>query len=230
MTARVVILCAGASSRLGEPKALASIGGRAVLDWMLTRALHAFPGAAAPIVVTGAHHAEIGAFLMEGAARPSNPLPSEIARNADWSKGRTAGLQLVARMCRGTDLLIWPADVPLVSARTLRTLVHEWGRIGEPSQGWLAPEVGRSFHAADGSTTGAESSERTERRFGHPILLGARLLECVHELAPDGPLRQLREQAAPLAAVTVDDLAVLDDLDTPKDLERLRRRVRAQGA
>ncbi len=230
MSPRVVILAAGASSRLGEPKALAEIGGRAVLDWMLTAARGALPNGAPPLVVTGAHHAEISTFLGKAAARTPDPLPSEVVRNPDWSHGRTAGLQLAARTCPGADLLIWPADVPLVSAATLEALVQEWEHLGEPSRGWLAPAVGRSFHASTGTALGAEPPSPVERSFGHPILLGRDLVAGVHGLSVEAPLRLLRQQAAPLAAVAVDDQAVLDDLDTPADLERLRRRVQAYDA
>ena len=45
------------------------------------------------------------------------------------------------------------------------------------------------------------------------------------DLAPDRPLRLLRERAAPLASLDTDDAAILDDLDTASDLAALRRRL-----
>jgi CTP:molybdopterin cytidylyltransferase MocA len=44
-------------------------------------------------------------------------------------------------------------------------------------------------------------------------------------LGPDAPLRQLRQAADPLATVLVMDDAILDDLDTPGDLARLRSKM-----
>ena len=56
MSVAPVILAAGASRRLGEPKALADLGGRSVIQ-RLVEVLGELP--AAPLVITGHHHAEI---------------------------------------------------------------------------------------------------------------------------------------------------------------------------
>lgn len=196
---RVVLLCAGASSRLGEPKALALIGGRRVLERLAEAARSVDP---APLVVTGKHHAEIEPVALE--------LGLTCLRNTAWSEGRTGGLQLAAREAPGRDLLVSPADVPLVAPRTVRALAERWAAAGAPPEGWLAPA-----HAIPGE----------RRRFGHPILIGRGLVAAPLEaLGAGASLRQLREQAAPLLALDVDDPAILDDLDTPADLARLRAR------
>jgi CTP:molybdopterin cytidylyltransferase MocA len=69
---------------------------------------------------------------------------------------------------------------------------------------------------------------RHASRFGHPIVIGrglARdLAEQIADLRPDTPLRALRERAAPIFSVDVDDRSVLDDLDGPDDLRNLRTR------
>ncbi len=220
------MLCAGASSRLGEPKALARIGGRAVLERMLAAAHRAFPDGPPPLVVTGAHHDEITAFLALGGA---GPLGFEVAFNPAWSDGRTAGLQLAARRYPDEDLLIWPADVPLVGAECLASLVQEWDRMNSPGRGWLAPSVGSDFHALDGKRKVRAPNDEPPPRFGHPVVAGRELLNELHALTPGSPLRTLRDGAEPLASLSVEDVAVLDDLDTPADLERLRGRVEQRG-
>lgn len=217
MKPRIVILCAGASSRLGEPKALATIGGRVVLEWMLTASHSALEQHALPLVVTGAHHGAITKFLALVANRIPAPLASEALFNPHWSLGRTGGVQLAGPRCPDEDLLIWPADVPLVSATSIEALLREWSKIGSPPRGWLAPRVERRDGEARSALDGA--------RFGHPILLGHELVREAQRMDPGTPLRQLREQASPLCSLGVEDLAVLDDLDTPDDLERLRQRV-----
>ena len=50
-------------------------------------------------------------------------------------------------------------------------------------------------------------------------------LLCPSELDPDEPLSTLRRRARPLLAVEVPFPEVLDDLDTPEDLARLRARL-----
>lgn len=213
MTPRIVILSAGASSRLGQPKALATLGGRAVLDWMLSAARQALPNGGPALLITGAHHPEISAYLEQGAAQHASPLAPEVVRSVRWRDGRTAGVQVAATMNPGVDLMIWPADVPLVAGSSLGALLQEWDRMGQPARGWLAPTLKEALD------TGSKA------RFGHPVILGAELASEVHGLAPDAPLRALRAKASPLASLVVDDAAIVDDLDTPLDLERLRRRI-----
>ncbi len=202
MSVAPVILAAGASQRLGEPKALVDLGGRSVIQ-RLVEVVQALPGA--PLVITGHHHAEIEAHAARWAP------DAEVAYNPDWSEGRTSGVVVAASRRPGADLLICPADVPLVSAALIDSLAAEWIRRGAPARGWLAPSV--------------EGPPPHGRRFGHPILIGARLASEARELSADAPLRDLRARAGPLLALATSDLAILDDLDAPEDLRTLRERL-----
>jgi CTP:molybdopterin cytidylyltransferase MocA len=86
-------------------------------------------------------------------------------------------------------------------------LVAAWAEARAPEHGWLAPAV-----EVDGRT-----------RHGHPVVLGRGLL--LELPAPDAPLSGLRGRARPLLSVSVASPRILDDLDSPQDLERLRRLV-----
>ncbi|MEM9800623.1 MAG: NTP transferase domain-containing protein [Planctomycetota bacterium] len=206
MTLAAVVLAAGASSRLGAPKALASIGARTVLERLLVAAASA-DGAPLPLVVTGAHHDEIAALVR------GRSLAADLVRNDLWERGRTGSVARAVAARKGLDLVVLPADVPLVERETVEALAAAWRDAGEPAGGWLAPWV-------DGETGGG-------RRYGHPVILGRELARRAEGLGPGAPLRELRSRAAPLLGVRVADVAILDDLDTPDDLERLR--VRARG-
>lgn len=186
-----MILAAGASTRLGEPKALARIGERSALEHLIEAALGVDPH---PLVIVGAHAREI---------RRAAPAAGELLENPHWEAGRLRGLALARDHAAGADLLVAPVDCPLVGASTFTTLARVWREAGEPARGWLAPR------------------ERSSGRHGHPVLVGRTLLPHLEELSS---LRELRRLASPLFDVQVDDLAVLDDLDTPQDLERLRAR------
>ncbi len=199
MTVALVVLAAGASTRLGACKALVDLGGRTPLERLL-EAGRAFDGAP-PLVVAGAHQAAIAHAAPPGV---------EVRENAAWAEGRLGGIALAARARAGCDLCLAPVDVPLVGAAVFAALRAHWDAAGAPAEGWLAPFVVR---AGSG------------RAFGHPLVIGRALAARCANSRKDLPLRELRGQAEPLMSIRVDDAAILDDLDSPDDLERLRRRI-----
>jgi CTP:molybdopterin cytidylyltransferase MocA len=205
-----VILAAGESSRLGQCKALApvSVGmpgtqGTSRTPLELLAEAGAALGGAPPLVVTGADHDAIAAAAGAGV---------EVARNLDWSAGRSGGVLLAARLRPGHDLCVAPVDTPLVPAAVFAALARLWREAGSPSRGWAAPYVV--------SGVGPEAS----RAFGHPILIGRELALRIADRGPGAPLRTLRALADPLLGVEVAAREILDDLDFPDDLTRLQRR------
>jgi molybdenum cofactor cytidylyltransferase len=204
MTLAVVLLAAGASTRLGECKALVDIDGSTPLARLGTAALAAGPTEL--VVIAGAHEQRLAAWLAEQPAEHTPPM--RLVPNPDWAAGRLGSVAAAVRALPDTDLVLAPVDVPLVSAATFATLAAAWRAAGEPARGWLAPEHGG--------------------RFGHPVVLGRALAAEALRLAPGVPLRALRALATPLLAAAVPDAAVLDDLDTPADLARLRARRASQ--
>ena len=196
MSTALVVLAAGASTRLGTCKALVDLGGRTPLARLL-EAGAAFDGAPA-LVVTGADHARIAASLPPGVAALENPR---------WAEGRAGGVALAAQARPGYDLCLAPVDVPLVPPEVFVALAQAWRAAGEPARGWLAPCVTRAG----------------VRQFGHPVVVGRDLVARLAVTGKDLPLSSLRATADPLLAVEVESLRILDDLDTPADLERLIR-------
>ena len=155
--------------------------------------------AGAELVVAGAHAAEIRAALPRGV---------ELALNAQWQSGRLSSVQCAARARPGRDLCLAPVDVPLVPGEVFEALAQAWDAAGSPARGWLAPWVG-----VEGG-----------RRHGHPVVLGRELLLELLEAPPGLPLKLFRAHASPLLELEVGTPAILDDLDSPADLARLRFR------
>jgi CTP:molybdopterin cytidylyltransferase MocA len=200
-----VILAAGESTRLGQCKALVPLTPRTPLE--LLCAAGACFADAPPLVITGADHDEIAAAAPPGA---------EIGFNPDWRAGRSGGVLLAGRLRPGRDLCIAPVDVPLVPAAVFEALLATWLDADSPDRGWLAPS-----HTPRSNHLGVPGP-----RFGHPIVIGRKLLMDLAEGSPATPLHVLRERAMPLFSVGVDHPEILDDLDTPEDFQRLRIRSR----
>ncbi|MDF1800735.1 MAG: NTP transferase domain-containing protein [Planctomycetota bacterium] len=211
-TPRILVLTAGASRRLGQPKALVDLPGGAPVVRLVQAALEASAAsgnAEAPLVVTGCHHVEIRAALAAGLGQGF--VEGLMVHNTAWEAGRTGGLALAASLAPGRDLCILPVDHPRIGARLLLELFGEWRRRGAPERGWLAP----GFGEVPGSEAGL--------RPGHPIVIGAKLAAELQELTADQPLRDLRRRADPLWMLPTQDPAVLENLDRPGDLEQIRR-------
>ncbi|MEZ6004442.1 MAG: NTP transferase domain-containing protein [Planctomycetota bacterium] len=194
---RLVILAAGASTRLGQPKALVPIDGQNALQRYCAVARELLNEG--PIVVTGAHHAEIAAQAPAGA---------QLVHNALWQDGRTGSLQCAWRAAPGRDLLVAPADVPRVPIDVFALLLAAWHAAANPAMGWLAP-----FWAGPDPTSG----------YGHPVCIGRSLAAQLEDFSSDTPLRALRTAARPLWQVAVRHPEILEDLDTPADLDALSK-------
>jgi CTP:molybdopterin cytidylyltransferase MocA len=201
----VVILAAGESRRLGTCKALVRLREREPATPLAMLCAAARTLDATPLVVTGAQHVEIARELPPGAI---------ALENRAWRAGRTLGIALAARARSRHDLCLAPVDVPLVEPHVFEALAAAWRAAGEPARGWLAP-----FVMAHGA-----------RHFGHPVVVGRALAAELDALAPDEPLRHLRRGAVPCLALEVETPSVLEDLDEPADLERLRAILAARGA
>ena len=123
-----IILAAGASSRLGQPKQLVRYNGETLIERAIRIARDS--GAAPVIVVLGAHHAQISAVIR---------LDHETAIfNPFWAAGIAssihAGLDAIdqhAPASRGA--LILPCDQLRLSADHLRALLSAFAAQTEPS-------------------------------------------------------------------------------------------------
>jgi len=109
-----VILAAGASRRMGRPKALLSIGGETFVD-RLTRV---FQSLCTEVVVVLGHHA--------AAIRPLIQRQAAIAVNPDPGRGQLSSLQCgLALLPRSADAFLFtPVDCPSVSESTVRSLLE----------------------------------------------------------------------------------------------------------
>lgn len=188
-----IVLAAGASTRMGRPKALLPFDGETCLSLVLRACAEG--GTAAPIVVLG-HEAEtLRAALPEGARPCLNPAFASTGPAASLQ----AGLRLVP--AEAGAALLFPVDFPLVTGRDVAALIGRW-RDAQPG----GIRIVLPSH---------------QQRRGHPALFDRAVFPALAALAPDAPIHDVvRAHAGSLEHVVVDDPWVLMDLDTPEDYER----------
>jgi molybdenum cofactor cytidylyltransferase len=195
-----VVLAAGKSSRMGSPKALLRTPDGYLF---VARIVVSFVAAGVTnvTVVTGADHDSIVRAI---ASDPPQPLPTYV-RNADPSRGQLSSLWAGMDAAVGADtevLLVTLVDVPMVETRTIARLLDVWNQTRAPI---VRPVIGD--------------------RHGHPVLF-ARSLFGELRTAPldEGAKAVMRRHADRIVNVPVDDEGCLVDVDTPADLDALRRR------
>jgi molybdenum cofactor cytidylyltransferase len=113
-----VVLAAGASTRLGEPKQLVVLGGETLLERAVRTAREA--GCAPVVVVLGAAHVEV-----LGHSRIGDAVP---VINAEWMEGMASSIRLGVRTlgCVAKDakgVVLMACDQPAVTAAHLRALM-----------------------------------------------------------------------------------------------------------
>jgi molybdenum cofactor cytidylyltransferase len=186
-----VILAAGASSRMGQPKQLLKFRGTSLLRRSIDTALAA--GAEQVIVVLG-HAAD--QLLPEVEATSAT-----IVLNDQWMEGVSTslrgGLAAVASDARG--VFIYPADMPLVTPEALRELARRQQVSGRP--------------AAMTEAGGVRGVPVFITRSLFPALM-------IQE-GDAGGAQYLRGHPESVEAVHFDDLDLVRDVDRPEDYSRL---------
>jgi molybdenum cofactor cytidylyltransferase len=121
MSVAAIILAAGPSSRLGQPKQLVSVDDEPLLQRAIRCAGEA--GATPVIVVLGAHREAIQRAIDFGA--------TTVLVNDDWEEGMAssirAGVRAVESGVAGSaGVLLMTCDQPQVTAEHLRKLIEEF--------------------------------------------------------------------------------------------------------
>ena len=114
-----IVLAAGASSRMGQPKGLLSIGGHPAVEVVCSALRDG--GADDIVVVIGCHAVEIRAGADLRGVR--------VVENRRWATGRTSSVQAgIAAIAPGVEwTLLALVDMPLVKPATVRALLSATG-------------------------------------------------------------------------------------------------------
>lgn len=194
-----LILAAGASTRMGRPKALLPCG-ETGLTFVSSLILALRDGGAADVLVVGRpdDHPLRMEVETRGGRFVENPRPAEGQLSS-----LLVGLNVADRPgVRG--LLVTPVDVPLVTGAVVATLIRE-------------------FHAADTSIVRAVH----RGRHGHPVIFSRTVFDELRRADPAvGAKAVLHAHASAVKNVEVGSDVVLTDVDTPQDYEGIFGKIR----
>jgi len=190
-----LILAAGQSKRMGQPKMLLPWGESTVLQTVIA----AFRAADVDeiVVVTGALHDSITALVRDTAHTVFNP---EYTSGEMLSSIQCGLCHLLAEVPKAEGVLLGLGDQPQVQARSVEAVCAAFRQSG-------ANLVVPSF----------------QKRRGHPWLVARPLWEALLALEPSQTPRDfLNAHADQIQYVDVDTPTILADLDTPEDYLKSR--------
>jgi molybdenum cofactor cytidylyltransferase len=183
-----IVPAAGKAERFGGPKLLAPINGEPLLDWTLWSLLD---GGVDRVVVVAAPGADLSAsrFLRDPRVR--------LVVNDDPARGMFSSIQTGLAVVSGDPILILPADMPFVTAGTVRDVSDACRR----QQRVVVP---------------VHQDQR-----GHPIAVPGALRRAILVAPSDGTLKDaLAASLSMRIELPVGDAGVLRDIDTREDLDR----------
>ncbi len=187
-----IVLAAGASTRMGRPKALLSAGPRTFIRRIL-ETLQAGGLSDLVVVVRPGEEAVRAEIEAAGARAVLNPRA-----DAGQLSSLIAGLDAVDPP--GAELaaiLVTLVDVPLIEAATVRTLLARAVVSAAP--------IVRAVHHG---------------RHGHPVIFKRAMFDALRRADPAVGAKAVFA-AVDVEDVEVDDAGVVEDIDTPADYSRL---------
>ena len=183
-----LILAAGMSSRMGDFKPMLQIGSISVAQRVLATFSQA--GIRRIVMVTGCNATALERHL---AGNGIIFLRNEHYQTTQMFDSVKIGLSYLLGKC--DKVLITPVDVPLFTAKTVKTILDTQAPLVVPM---------------------------CNGQRGHPILLDNSLIPAIlADCGETGLQGAVSRCGAPLAAVEVDDFGTILDADTPEDFSKL---------
>lgn len=190
-----IVLAAGASSRMGQLKALLPAGSG---ETFLTRIVRTFAtaGIARTAVVLGHEAQQLSDHLHAAGLQPA------IAINRGWEAGQLSSLLVGLDAVDAPDVeavLLMLIDAPFVTPDTVRAVIDRFRSTGAP----IVRPVRGDQH-------------------GHPVLIARALFPLLRAADPaTGAKPVVRAHVSVAGDVTVADAGAFMDIDTPADFARV---------
>ena len=186
-----IILAAGASRRMGFPKALLALGEKSFVRHII--ALYASVDCGKAVVVLGAHRKQVEEDIAG--------LDVSIVVNENYNAGQITSV--IAGIDKGVTpgadgILLHPVDHPLVSVDVVRKLL-----------------------AAFDGTRGSIVLPKFEGRRGHPVIFSSALFEELREAPLSvGARSVVWSHASEVVEVKTNDEGIVQNVDTPELYDR----------
>jgi molybdenum cofactor cytidylyltransferase len=197
-----LILAAGASTRMGRPKALLPDSEGVPFVVRVARTLLTAGLTEVVVVVAGQQEEAIREALRTSAVSSA----IHVVRNPDPARGQLSSLHIGMAEVIGPHtegVMVTLVDIPLIKVETVVSVNHAW-----------------QTHRA------AITRPMVGERHGHPVIFDARLFDALRGAPLDvGAKHVVRGHASEIENVPVDDAGCLLDVDTPDEYERLQRDV-----
>ncbi len=189
-----IVLAAGRSRRMGEPKALLPMGS----ETFLTHTLHIFRdgGCADLVVVVGSSEdpdaARISGVVVATGARVAEN-PETYSEQIDSLR---VGIRTLPKSARAA--LVSPVDLPGLNSGIVRSIIKAFESTDAPI---VAPRYGTGH--------------------GHPVLFSRGVFpELLYEPLPEGARSMIHRHLHDLHEVPIDDESIVRDVNTPDEYRR----------
>ena len=188
---RAIVLAAGASTRMGQPKAGLRVSASGPTFAAAAVASLRASGLAEVTVVAGAHPEAVSAAV-------AGLQHVQVVVHDGWAAGQLSSLRAGLDAVDAPDveaILVTLVDCPLVQPATVRRLIEAW-------QGTRPPIVRPAIGA----------------RHGHPVIFDRVTFDDLRAAPLEvGAKAVIARWSAAIVNVPTDDAGVLADIDTPAD-------------
>lgn len=205
-----IIPAAGRSRRMGQPKLLLDIAGQTVIARVVSALKQA--GVSRTLVVARSSDADLIREARRVGAELVLPFidPAEMRQSVEFAlqsvRDGQADSALTQNLYAGWILV--PADHPTLNSRVIEELIAAWKE--DPQQIAVPTFAGRR---------------------GHPTIFPWSLGDEVFSMPADQGLNQLlRTQPHRVREISCSDSQVLEDLDTPEDMDHICKRFASGSA
>lgn len=192
-TVGAIVLAAGQSTRMGQPKMILPWGDTTVIGKVVDELIAA--GITEIVVVTGGAHEQVQAVLQ---GKPIKIVHNPLYAATEMVVSLQVGLRNIDPCCDA--LLVVLGDQPLIDAGVVRSVV---GRFRQGNCSLVIPSY--------------------QMHRGHPWLIARELWGDLQNLSSSQTLRDfLNARNEKIVYVNVNSPGILSDMDTPEDYAKMR--------